>query len=211
MDDSNIKPAQSEGRRQRRIARRRKRILEAAAQVFAQQGYAATTTREIAQAADIAEGTLYNYFGGKREILVAVVEEAEPPMITALAEAGSFGDRETMIRMFEQALEVSENQLPFAQALLSEAWVDDSILQDFVIARYKQAHQLLESYISERVAAGVFRAINPSMGANLILAFFGGLILPTLRGAVPPPSAETRRHLAEIVVNLLLDGILVRN
>ena len=63
------------GRRERRIARRKKEILDAAARIFAEKGYANATTREIAEAADMAEGTLYNYFGGKRELLLAVASQ----------------------------------------------------------------------------------------------------------------------------------------
>lgn len=68
-----------QGRRQRRVARRRQEILAAAARVFARKGYAGATTKEIAEEADVAEGTLYNYFGGKRDILRAVAVETEAP------------------------------------------------------------------------------------------------------------------------------------
>ena len=82
-------------RQQRRIARRRERILAAAAGLFAQAGYASTTIKEIAEVADMAEGTLYNYFRGKREILLAIASETEAPMAAALGEMGEMSGRET--------------------------------------------------------------------------------------------------------------------
>ncbi|MEN8184287.1 MAG: TetR/AcrR family transcriptional regulator [Myxococcota bacterium] len=49
-------------------------ILEAAAQVFAERGFAAGTTNRIAQRAGVSVGSLYEYFPNKESILVALVE-----------------------------------------------------------------------------------------------------------------------------------------
>ena len=54
----------------------RQRIVEAALESFRTQGYDATTTRDIARAASIATGTLFNYFDTKEAIVVALVSEA---------------------------------------------------------------------------------------------------------------------------------------
>ncbi len=54
----------------------RSRILEAAQQLFARVGFEAATTREIAGAAGIATGTLFNYFSTKEAIAVALAAEA---------------------------------------------------------------------------------------------------------------------------------------
>lgn len=54
----------------------RERILEAAQQLFAEHGFDATTTRDIAQAAEIATGTLFNYFATKEAIVASLAAEA---------------------------------------------------------------------------------------------------------------------------------------
>ncbi len=54
----------------------RRRILEAARDCFAKVGFEAATTREIAAAAGIAAGTLFNYFPAKEAIAMALVAEA---------------------------------------------------------------------------------------------------------------------------------------
>src|ERR1700722_9023466 len=56
-------------------AETRQRILEAARQLFAASGYEASTTRDIADAAGIANGTLFNYFPNKEAILASLVAE----------------------------------------------------------------------------------------------------------------------------------------
>jgi AcrR family transcriptional regulator len=54
----------------------RQRILEAARQLFAAKGFEASTTRDIADAAGIASGTLFNYFTTKETILASLAAEA---------------------------------------------------------------------------------------------------------------------------------------
>jgi AcrR family transcriptional regulator len=54
----------------------RQRIVEAAQQQFAQRGFEATTTRDLARAARIATGTLFNYFPTKEAIALDLVAQA---------------------------------------------------------------------------------------------------------------------------------------
>jgi AcrR family transcriptional regulator len=60
-------------RRERRAAARRAQILDGAAQVFAEKGFARATTKEIAEAADVSEGTIYNYFDSKEDLLIGLM------------------------------------------------------------------------------------------------------------------------------------------
>ncbi|OYN94142.1 TetR family transcriptional regulator [Propionibacteriaceae bacterium ES.041] len=61
--------------RQQRSRRTRERILAAAARVFAEHGYAAGTTDRIAEQAHLSIGSLYQYFGNKDAILLALAQE----------------------------------------------------------------------------------------------------------------------------------------
>ncbi|GGC02947.1 hypothetical protein GCM10011494_21840 [Novosphingobium endophyticum] len=65
--------------RQRRKRRSREdvvqRIREAARQLFAERGYAAATTREIARLADVSETLLFRYYGDKATLFSEVVTE----------------------------------------------------------------------------------------------------------------------------------------
>jgi AcrR family transcriptional regulator len=54
----------------------RQRILDVAKRHFAQQGFDAATTRDIARAAEIAVGTLFNYFPTKESIVECLVSDA---------------------------------------------------------------------------------------------------------------------------------------
>ena len=66
------------------------RIMDVAERLFARNGYAATTLREIAQEAGLREPGLYNHFANKEALYGAVLERSLRPMetrITALFEA----------------------------------------------------------------------------------------------------------------------------
>lgn len=63
---------------------KRDEILAAAARLFRHQGYAATTLREIADAADIKAGSIYYHFDSKEEILGEVLDTGMKMVTDAL-------------------------------------------------------------------------------------------------------------------------------
>jgi AcrR family transcriptional regulator len=67
--------APAAGRRERTKAANRAAILDAALDVFAEQGYDAVAVRDIIRRTDLASGTFYNYFPDKDAIFRALVEE----------------------------------------------------------------------------------------------------------------------------------------
>lgn len=62
--------------RQERAARTRERVLEAAAELFLEKGYAATTAREIAARAGVSVDTVYTGVGRKPQLMLELVERA---------------------------------------------------------------------------------------------------------------------------------------
>jgi len=63
------------GLRDRKKARRRDEIISAARDLFARQGIDATTMADVAAAAGISAPTVFNYFGSKDGILIALISE----------------------------------------------------------------------------------------------------------------------------------------
>lgn len=52
---------------------KQRRIVKAAVEIFAEKGYAATSTSEIAQKAGVAEGTIFRHYKTKKELLISIV------------------------------------------------------------------------------------------------------------------------------------------
>jgi AcrR family transcriptional regulator len=61
--------------RRREPAEKQVRILAAAQGLFVERGFVATTTADIARAADVSEGIVFHHFGSKEGLLVAVAAE----------------------------------------------------------------------------------------------------------------------------------------
>jgi AcrR family transcriptional regulator len=93
-----VDPIEPAGRRERHKARTREDLQRAARDLFARQGFAATTVQQITDAADVSERTFFRYFASKDDLLVldvaalfAAVERAirdrpldEPPLVSIL-------------------------------------------------------------------------------------------------------------------------------
>ena len=70
-----------------KAARTRRRILAAAAAELTQHGYAATSLRRIAEAADLQLGSLYFHFTTKDELLTEVMRDAVDTTLSRIAAA----------------------------------------------------------------------------------------------------------------------------
>ena len=64
----------------------RDRILDAAEELFAQQGFAATPVREIAEKVNVNPAMIHYYFGSKRALLEQVMERIMEPLAAAIAQ-----------------------------------------------------------------------------------------------------------------------------
>jgi AcrR family transcriptional regulator len=61
-------------RSRERLEERERGILDAATELFASAGFHATSTRKIAAAAGVSEGTVFHYFGSKNELMIGILD-----------------------------------------------------------------------------------------------------------------------------------------
>ena len=83
--------------REEQAARTRARILDAAAELFLERGYARTTMKDIAVQADVARDTVHAIFGSKARVLTALIDHRLVPdgsvtNVTQLPEALAIKD-----------------------------------------------------------------------------------------------------------------------
>ncbi len=84
----NVKKESSEAVRRTQAERTeatRSALIAAARPLFAQRGYAAVGTEEIARAAGVTRGALYHHFDGKRELFEVVYERIEIELAERIA------------------------------------------------------------------------------------------------------------------------------
>jgi TetR/AcrR family transcriptional regulator, mexJK operon transcriptional repressor len=100
---------------QARSREKRKHILEAAAVLFAERGYAGSTADDIAVRAGVSVGTFYSYFRNKRQVLLAIVMEQLEDIFGSIQlthiDFGSGNDREAIHSAVSKVLERSHAQL----------------------------------------------------------------------------------------------------
>jgi AcrR family transcriptional regulator len=104
------------------VARRRRQIADAAVQLFVEKGFHKTTTRQIARAADISIGSLYEYFTSKEDILYLVCDfihsEMEQGVATAMANAA--GGRDALAKVIREYFMVCHRMSDFILMIYQE-------------------------------------------------------------------------------------------
>jgi AcrR family transcriptional regulator len=91
-------PADSSSRRERKKLALRGRILDAAGELFAERGFAATKVADICERADVAQKTFFNHFATKHDVLREVAEGALDQLLVAV-EAVRKQERTTATRL----------------------------------------------------------------------------------------------------------------
>lgn len=184
-------------------------ILEAAAQVFGEGGYARATTNHIAARAGVSVGTLYQYFPNKDAILVALVErhvrssagELEAMVETALAERW---DLETMLERFVRATVALHASAPRLHHVLT-----------YEAPRPPEVVALLHE-VEEAMARGIELLLTRRLGIQLRHAGHAAYIIVHVVEALahehvlhpPPPGLDEECFVAEVVA--LLRGYLLQ-
>ena len=116
------------GRRDRNMREKRERITRAAAELFAELGFAAVTTQAISDRADVAAGTLFRYASSKSELLLMVYNEVfreamERGIRLAGAETSAASAVASLVReVVEQAQRSPENSVAYQRELLFGAY-----------------------------------------------------------------------------------------
>jgi AcrR family transcriptional regulator len=186
------------GRRPRRSsAARRADVLAAARRLFAAQGFHATSTRELARAADINDALLYRYFPNKEAILTALVDEAIAAfqVLPDTRPAGDLPVAELLELVGTGFVHIAIGQLDLLTILISEhqVLVDDHRFVEFIHHAAVNLGQLLE------------RASEPGAGASGYLtarAYMGSLMAFVIVQDVLGLSAVERVDPAVYIRNL---------
>jgi AcrR family transcriptional regulator len=107
-----------------RGAATRARLIEATGQVVREVGYARATTRAIAQAAGVAEGTIYRHFPDKASMFFAAVLEQDHPVIAWVARlparAGEGSVEANLVDCLFRLSGLRDQVLPLELALLAD-------------------------------------------------------------------------------------------
>ncbi len=185
---------------------RRDVILQRAADLFAKQGVAATTVREIAEAVGILSGSLYHHFASKDQIVDAIVGGFLDDLVTrydaVLAATDDPGDRlrglvEASIATSAEhphATEIYQNDARYLQAADGPTVVRDSA---------RAVRRAWIAVLEQGAATGVFRSDVP---VKVIYPLLRDGLWLTARWFTPTRSYG-HRELAADYVKVFVEGI----
>ena len=151
------------------------RILQGAIEVFAEHGYFNSRVSDIAQRADVADGTIYLYFKNKEQILMAAIDFAFSSfMRAAQTELASIGDpRQRLRKLASLHLESLGANRGLAMVFQTELRQSAKFLAEFSHRHLIEYFDLIRSIVREGQLAGQFRReISDKIAAN---CFFGAL------------------------------------
>jgi AcrR family transcriptional regulator len=196
-------------RRARAHQLKRQRIAEAAGRLFHEQGFDATTTEQIAAAADVAKGTIFLYAPTKARLLVLVFEtNLETAFEQAFAELpAGLPPVEALLSIFRRVYRVYEGDLDLSRRFVQEAL--------FLTANDPPYSAVLDAFFARLVAliagwqaAGHLLAVaDPLLVTRTTFAIYFSILVGWLGGRIP--DAATRDALLAAGLTLHFRGLLV--
>lgn len=127
-------------------------LLNCSLSLFAAKGYDAVGVQQIVEAAGIKKPTLYHYFGSKRGVLEALMQERFSPFLTQLAQATTYaGDLPlTMQRVVERYFQFAMCEPTLYQMHLA-AWYGnpENEASQIITPAIREQHHLLETLFQQ--------------------------------------------------------------
>lgn len=131
----------------------RQRLVNAALELFAHQGITETTTKQIAELAEVNEVTLFRQFGTKQGLVLAVMEESEifDQLAAALGEQSSTASSpEQVIRKYAQSyLQLLDAVPEMVRSIVGEAGKYPIENREALGRGINQANQSVAKYLGD--------------------------------------------------------------
>ena len=190
------------------IAARRSQILEAAARVFSEKGFHRATIRDVAEAAGIADGTIYNYFENKDALLLRILdrlnETSEREGHFAQASSMEIGDWARQYIKQRYAAIGPEGRRLF-QVVLAEALANPDFREAYSRQVIQPTYALAEEFFRRWVAEGTVRPVDPALAVRVVSAIFLGVLMLQLIG---DPVLDARQdELPDMMADIVLHGL----
>jgi AcrR family transcriptional regulator len=184
----------------------REGILEAAARIFSEKGFHATSMQDIAKAVQLQKASLYHHFSSKQEILVEILDEALDLINNRLEIVRSqslSADEKLRQAMVSYLQTITENQ-NLAAVLLLEIRSVDPELKARQASRREKFESLWKDLIIEGKQQGIFNNVDPSLTGRAILGVMNWTVT-----WYRPDGPRTANEIAVVYADLLLKGLLI--
>ncbi len=169
-----------ERRQQERQARRR-RIQEAAREVFAAKGYAKTSIEQVARQASLSVGAIYLYFRSKEDLYVSLLEETLLTIDGELKTIRSSGNPQGLKAAWNYLFQWATADVEGTRILrlISQPGVRKQLSDQVAEATSSGLGRLREHFgalIAEGVSKDRYHSISPGESADIIWSLFLGVL-----------------------------------
>lgn len=168
------------------MTEKQRNILRASVKLFAEKGFHASSTSEIAKEAGVAEGTIFRHYKSKKDILLAVVA----PVLVKFAAPFILKDvreifKEQNNKAFSQIVaELYRNRIDLVltnekhiRILLQEAFFHDEIREALIATVFTGVKEMANKLIEAKVEVGELRPLPTQAVFRAILSSMIGLVL----------------------------------
>ncbi len=190
----------------------RTRILKAAQRLFASLGYDGTTTRELAQAAGVAEGTLFRHFANKKAILIEVATQGWIEILTdLLTELSEMGSYKAVAQVMRRRMWNFQKNADMMRVCFMEAQFHPELrdrIQSEVIGKMSD---VAEAFFQTAMDKGIYRPMNPKIVAQIFLGMFAIAGFSHNTMMEPDASPQAMQEMAEGLADIFLNGVLVKS
>lgn len=160
------------------------KILQSALKLFAEKGYHSTSTREIAENAEVSEALIFRHFSNKEGLLEAVLKDGENKAKKIYMDVIMETDPRKLIRKtLEMNFNIPETEFDFWRLQFKLKWE----LEVDTYEKMKPLRIALENAFKE------LGENNPELEADYIIHLMDGLAAAAVRGALQ--DKEGMKHL----------------
>ncbi|MBK1988564.1 TetR/AcrR family transcriptional regulator [Sphaerospermopsis aphanizomenoides BCCUSP55] len=193
-------------------AQTRNRILQAAQRLFASQGFEGTTTRDLAQAAGVAEGTLFRHFTNKKAILVEVATNGWVDILTdLLTELSEMGSYKAVAQVMRRRMWNLRKNADMMRVCFMEVQFHPDLRDRIQTEVISKMTDVAEAFFQTAMDKGIYRQMNANLVAKVFLGMFAiaGFSDSTLID--PNASPQEMQQMAEGLADIFLNGVLAKD
>jgi len=190
---------------------RRKQILKAAVEAFAEKGFHATRVSDVARKAGVAYGLVYHYFSSKDDLLECIFQENWSIFLKVLEEL--HGDDtipavEKLSRvagLFVDALQIVPGTM---QVIIQEVSRSKRFVQPEKLQAFQAAFDSVASIIVQGQQGGkIDPEIDPRVAAHMFMGALETVCTGVLLGHIPCSTPEESERVKETIAGVLMGGI----
>ncbi len=195
---------------------KQQKIVEAAIETFAEKGYAASSTSEIAKKAGVAEGTIFRHYKTKKDLLLSIIAPTMAKFITPffIKELNQILDSpydryEEFLRVFiKNRQEFIHDHLASIKILLQEIPFHEDLKKHFMDQVASNVYNRFALLIQRYQENGQLIEIPPARAFRFTASTILGLLLS--RYILLPEADWSDEEEIEATIHFIMNGIGIR-